>query len=65
MLTYSTKRILVTDHSKFGKIHKAFVAPIETFDCIITDWEANMEDIEHISSQGSTVIQALPEPEHR
>ncbi|MBW4084308.1 DeoR/GlpR family DNA-binding transcription regulator [Paenibacillus sp. S150] len=60
MLTYSSKRILVTDHSKFGKIHKAFVAPIESFDCIITDWEADIGDIAHIRSQGTNVIQAAP-----
>ncbi|ASA21592.1 DeoR/GlpR family DNA-binding transcription regulator [Paenibacillus donghaensis] len=59
MLTYSTKRILVTDHSKFGKIHKAFVAPIESFDCVITDWEADTEDIGRIRAQGTDVIQAV------
>lgn len=59
MLSYSTRRILVTDHSKFGKIHKAFVAPIESFDCLITDWEASSEQMEDIRLQG---VQVNPAP---
>lgn len=61
MITYSTKRILVTDHSKFGKIHKAYIAPIEAFDCVITDWEADSEAVGRIRSTGMHVIQAMPE----
>jgi DeoR/GlpR family transcriptional regulator of sugar metabolism len=57
MITNSIRRILVTDHSKFGKIHKAYVSPIETFDYVITDWETNAKDIEHIHSNGVKVIQ--------
>ncbi|MNC72190.1 DNA-binding transcriptional repressor DeoR [compost metagenome] len=55
MLSNSTRRILVTDHSKFGKIHKAFVAPLESFDCLITDWEASAEYLEDIRFRGIQV----------
>lgn len=55
MISYSAKRILVTDHSKFSKIHKAFVAPIDSFDCLITDWEAPEDQIEQVRLQGVQV----------
>ncbi|WP_044482041.1 DeoR/GlpR family DNA-binding transcription regulator [Paenibacillus antibioticophila] len=55
MFSYSARRILVTDHSKFGKIHKAFVAPIESFDCLITDWEASEQQLEGVRRRGIQV----------
>lgn len=57
MLSYASRRILVTDHSKFGKIHKAYVAPLDTFDCVITDREATEDQVEAIRGKGIQVKQ--------
>ncbi|MCZ8515451.1 DeoR/GlpR family DNA-binding transcription regulator [Paenibacillus filicis] len=55
MIENSSKVVLVTDHSKFGKLNTAFVCPVDHFDQIITDKLAPKEDIDYLFSLGINV----------
>ncbi len=48
--------ILVADHTKFGKVSTAFVAPITALSTIVTDDKTNLETIEEIRALGIHVI---------
>jgi len=48
--------IVVADHSKFGKVSTAFVAPISAIHKLVTDDLASKEIIASIQSQGVEVI---------
>lgn len=55
MMRHAAKSILVADHSKFGKVHPAFVCPVEHFDMMITDRQAPKEDIDQLASKGVAI----------
>lgn len=55
MIENSSKVVLVSDHSKFGKIHAAFVCPVNYFDLVITDKLASESEINDLKSQGISV----------
>lgn len=52
------KVILVVDHTKFGTISTAFLAPIEDIDVIVTDKETDKEYIKLLGEKGIEVVLA-------
>jgi DeoR/GlpR family transcriptional regulator of sugar metabolism len=48
--------IVVADHSKFGKVSTAFVAPISAVHKLVTDDRTSKEIITSIQAQGVKVI---------
>ncbi|CAG7600256.1 Glucitol operon repressor [Paenibacillus solanacearum] len=55
MLDNASQAVLVTDHSKFGKVHSAFVSPLSSIHHLITDHLAPEDDIAHLRSTGMQV----------
>lgn len=49
--------ILVADHSKFGKVSTAVVAPITAVHKVVTDTETPQETVQSLRAKGITVIQ--------
>jgi DeoR/GlpR family transcriptional regulator of sugar metabolism len=58
MIANSSRTILVCDHSKFGKINKAFISPLHNIHQVITDTKAPVEDVEQLRELGIEVILA-------
>jgi DeoR/GlpR family transcriptional regulator of sugar metabolism len=58
MIENSAHTVLVTDHSKFGKVCKAFFCPLNEIDRIITDQQVSLRDLECLKENGVDVIQA-------
>jgi DeoR/GlpR family transcriptional regulator of sugar metabolism len=56
ILKMTTQVIVVADHTKFGRISTAYVAPINVIDTLITDNETSPDFIEKIIEQGVKVI---------
>lgn len=56
IINFSSEVILVADHSKFGKVSTALVAPITSVNKIITDSDAPGEIIDEIKGLGVEVI---------
>ncbi|MDF2724492.1 MAG: hypothetical protein K0Q59_4167 [Paenibacillus sp.] len=52
MIQHSSKVVVVADHRKFGKMHKAFVAPLTDIHHIITDRAAPAEDVQALRAMG-------------
>jgi DeoR/GlpR family transcriptional regulator of sugar metabolism len=50
--------ILVADHTKFGTIASAYVAPVERITMLVTDSETDSETLAHLQSMGIRVIVA-------
>jgi DeoR/GlpR family transcriptional regulator of sugar metabolism len=50
--------IVVADHTKFGKIASAYLAPIERITTIVTDSRTDPETIEYLKDMGIRVILA-------
>jgi len=50
--------ILVADHTKFGKIASAYVAPVERVTTLVTDSETDPETLTHLRRMGIRVIVA-------
>ena len=50
--------VLVTDHTKFGRIATAFLAPLESLHTIVTDNATTNEYINELETRGITVIRA-------
>lgn len=50
--------ILTADHTKFGSVSTAFLAPLEDIDIIVTDKETEREYIELLREKNIEVIQA-------
>jgi DeoR/GlpR family transcriptional regulator of sugar metabolism len=55
MMEHAKQTILVTDHSKFGRVHSAFVSPVSQIHRLITDNQAPKEDLAHMRSIGIEV----------
>lgn len=62
MFDSAARRILLVDHSKFGKRALHAIAPLSDFDTVIVDWATSPEDVQRLRSQGIEVIVA---PERR
>jgi DeoR/GlpR family transcriptional regulator of sugar metabolism len=50
--------ILAADHTKFGSVSIAFLAPLEDFTTIVTDKETEVEFVESIREKGIEVVVA-------
>jgi len=50
--------ILVADHTKFGSVSTAFLAPLEALTTIVTDSQTDMEFIQSIQQRGVEVVVA-------
>jgi DeoR/GlpR family transcriptional regulator of sugar metabolism len=56
ILNAGRETIIVADHTKFGRIATAFLAPLESVHTIVTDTETTEEYIKKLEAQGITVI---------
>lgn len=52
------KVILAVDHTKFGRIATAFLAPLESVHIVVTDRNTSSEYVSALEAQGITVIRA-------
>ncbi len=52
--------IVVADHTKFGKVASAYVAPLERVTTLVTDWEADPEMLAAARALGIRVLVAPP-----
>jgi len=50
--------IVVADHSKFGKVASAYIAPMKRISTLVTDSEADPEILSHLEGMGIRVIVA-------
>ncbi len=48
--------ILLADHTKFGKVASAYVAPVEWITTLVTDWETEAEAVTRLRDKGMQVI---------
>jgi len=58
IINFSSEVILVADHTKFGKVSTALVAPVTSVNKIVTDTAAPPEIIEELKELGIEVILA-------
>jgi len=50
--------IIVADHTKFGKVASAYIAPVERATILVTDPEADLETLDRLREMGVRVIVA-------
>jgi len=55
ILKIGRQTILAVDHSKFGRVSTAFLAPLQDFDLLITDRGISPEDMRALEQQGLQV----------
>jgi DeoR/GlpR family transcriptional regulator of sugar metabolism len=55
ILKIGRQTILAVDHSKFGRVSTAFLAPLQDFDLLITDRGISPEDVRALEQQGLQV----------
>ncbi len=60
MIENASKVVLVTDHSKFGRVNKAFVCSLNKIDSIITDHLAPEKDLDELRKSGVSVTLVKP-----
>ena len=58
IINFSSEVILVTDHTKFGKVSTAYVAPVERITTLVTDAEADPAFLSRLREMGIRVIVA-------
>jgi DeoR/GlpR family transcriptional regulator of sugar metabolism len=58
IIEMASELILVADHTKFGKVGAAFVAPLERVTSLVTDSEADAEMLTRIEDMDIRVIVA-------
>ena len=63
IIEMATELILVVDHTKFGKVGSAYVAPVKRVTTLVTDWEADSDVLLRYEELGIRVIVADPERE--
>jgi DeoR/GlpR family transcriptional regulator of sugar metabolism len=56
MIERARQRVIVADHTKFGKVMLTTVAPLDCADIIITGSEADSEIVKHLRDMGINVI---------
>ena len=56
IINFSSEVILVTDHTKFGKVSTAHVAPVERVTTLVTDAEADPAFLSSLREMGIQVI---------
>jgi len=61
MIRNASRVVLVTDHTKFDRVYRAYFCGIDEIDQVITDRKAPEESIEFIRNSGIEVIQVDPE----
>ena len=52
--------IVVADHTKFGKVASAYIAPVERITTLVTDPETDRETLARLREMGVHVIVADP-----
>jgi len=63
LIEIADEKILITDHTKFGRVTGFLVAPVQSFTRVITDTAAPEPDIAALRAMGIDVIQAEPAAE--
>jgi DeoR family transcriptional regulator of aga operon len=58
VIQMASELILVADHSKFGKVASAYVAPVERVTTLVTDPETDAETLARLRAMGVRVIVA-------
>ncbi len=58
IINFSSEVILVADHTKFGKISTAYVAPVERITVLVTDSDTDPETLACLEEMGIRVIVA-------
>jgi DeoR/GlpR family transcriptional regulator of sugar metabolism len=58
IIEMASELILVADHTKFGKIASAYVAPVERVTTLVTDLETDPETLTYLRRMGIRVIVA-------
>jgi DeoR/GlpR family transcriptional regulator of sugar metabolism len=56
--------IVVADHSKFGKVASAYVAPVTRITTLVTDSNIHPRTLAHLQEMGIQVVIAEDEPQH-
>lgn len=56
ILKIGQRVVLVTDHTKFGRVATAFLAPLQVVHTIVTDSETPEEYVSELEARGITVI---------
>jgi len=63
IIEMATELILVVDHTKFGKVGSAYVAPVTRVTTLVTDWEADPDMLRGYEELGIRVVVADPQGE--
>jgi len=63
IIEMATELILVVDHTKFGKVGSAYVAPVARVTTLVTDWEADPDVLRRYAELGIRVVVADREGE--
>jgi len=58
IINFSSEVILVADHTKFGKVSTAYVAPVKQITTLVTDAEADSVLLSRLREMGIQVILA-------
>jgi DeoR/GlpR family transcriptional regulator of sugar metabolism len=58
IIKMASELILVADHTKFGKVYSAYLAPVEHVTTLVTDSEADREMRARLADMGVCVIVA-------
>ena len=58
IIDMSPELIVLADHTKFGKVASAFIAPIESIATLVTDWETDPRTIEALHRLGIRTVVA-------
>ena len=65
MFESSTRRILLADHTKFGKRALHALMPLTDFDAVVVDGETDPTHIARLRAKGVTVVVARRPPSTR
>jgi DeoR/GlpR family transcriptional regulator of sugar metabolism len=63
IIELASELILVVDHTKFGSVGSAYVAPVTRITTLVTDWETDLDLLRHYEDLGIRVVVADPEGE--
>lgn len=56
----ASELVVVADHTKFGKVASAYVAPLQSVTTLVTDWEADRDALADLRQLGIRVLVAGP-----
>lgn len=60
MIRNASRTVLVTDHSKFDRVYRAFFCSVDEIDLVVTDEKAPSEAIERMRASGIEVMLVHP-----